>query len=168
VDDRTTIRPAGAADVRTHVTDRNDRWQLLDHLAHRRGTLLFAFRDGEFAGHVFIRLVPAEEPELRTDLPGVPLLQHLRVVEVHQRNGVARRLVEAAEARLRELRHTAVVLGVDPENDAAISLYRTLHFTVWREHTLTTFREDVRDDGTTVREEDQCLVFIKHLELPDS
>jgi ribosomal protein S18 acetylase RimI-like enzyme len=166
MDDDEVIRPAGEADVWAHVGDRNARRQLLDHLAHKRGVLLFAFRGEAFLGHIFVRLVPPEEPELHAGLPGVPLLQHLSVTDEHRRNGVGRRLIGAAEALLSARGHTTVALGVDPANTAAISLYRTLFFAVWREETLTTFREDVRDDGTTVREADQCLVFIKHLARP--
>jgi hypothetical protein len=37
---------------------------------------------------------------------------------------------------------------------------------MWREQTLTTFREDVGDDGSVVREEEPFLVFVKRLDRP--
>jgi ribosomal protein S18 acetylase RimI-like enzyme len=160
------VRLAGEADVVAHVGERQDRWLLLDHLARKRGVPLFAFRDEVFLGHLFVRLAPPEEPELRAGLPGVPLLQHLRVVNGFQRNGVGRRLIEAAEALLATSGHRSVALGVDPTNRAAMSFYQSLSFTAWREETLTTFREEVRDDGTTVRYVDRCFVFVKHLDRP--
>ncbi len=166
MDDGMIIRPAGEAEVRIHIGDRNDRWLLLDHLAQRRGVPLFAFRGEIFLGHLFIRLAPPEERELRAGLPGVPLLQHLRVIDGHQRNGVGRRLIEAAEVFLGTRGHAIVALGVDPDNAAVIAFYRSLSFAAWREETLTTFREEVRDDGTTVREVDQCLIFVKTLGRP--
>ena len=161
--DEVSIREAGDADVREFVLNRDDQRYLRDHLSHKGGVLLFAFRDGIFAGHIFLRLAVAEEPELREGLPGVPLLERLRVMDGHQRSGIARSLIAAAEERLRYSGHVRVALGVHPDNDIAIRLYETLSFTVWREHTLTTFREHVRDDGSTVREEEPCLVFVKDL-----
>jgi ribosomal protein S18 acetylase RimI-like enzyme len=81
----------------------------------------------------------------------------------HQSSGIARLLIGAAERRLRRSGHERVALGVHPDNEIAIRLYETLSFTVWRGRTLDTFREHVRDDGSTVREEEPCLVFVKDL-----
>jgi GNAT superfamily N-acetyltransferase len=163
VRDGVSIREAGGADVRQLVVNSDDRRYLLDHLGRQHGVLLFAFRRGAFAGHLFLRLVAPEEPELREKLPGVPLLERLRVMDSHQRSGIARGLIAAAEQRLSAFGHTRVALGVHPDNQVAINLYRTLSFTVWREQTLTTFREHVKEDGSTVREEEPCLVFVKDL-----
>jgi GNAT superfamily N-acetyltransferase len=96
----------------------------------------------------------------------VPLLPHLRVVDGYQRNGVGRRLIETAEAFLKACGHRVPALGVDPGDEPVISFYRSLSFRAWREQTLTTFREEVRDDGTTVRVEDRCLVFVKDIGRP--
>ena len=166
--DGVSIRTAADSDVRTFVGDRNDRHYLLDHLGQNRGIVLFAFRDGIFAGHILLRLAPAEEAELRSGLPGVPILERLRVTSVHQRSGIGRRLIAAAEERLWALGYRRVALGVHPDNSNAIGLYRSLSFAVWREQTLTTFREHVHDDGSTVREEEPCLVFVKALQPPPS
>ncbi len=161
--DDVSIRTAADKDVRRLIGDRDDRRYFLDHLAHQGGVLLFAFRDGAFAGHVLLRLASPEEPELRDDLPGVPLLERLKVVSAHQRSGIGRRLIAEAEVRLSALGHRRVALGVHPDNENAIRLYRSLAFVVWRDQPLTTFREHVRDDGSTVREEEPCLVFVKRL-----
>ncbi|NMO51281.1 GNAT family N-acetyltransferase [Actinoplanes sp. TBRC 11911] len=164
--DDVRIVEAAEDDVRRFVSDQYHRRHLLVHLGERRGILLFAFRGAVFLGHLFLRLAPAEEQELRSGLPGVPLLQHLRVMDEHQRAGVGRRLIGAAERRLRAMGHRRVALGVHPANDDAIRLYRRLSFTEWREQTLMTFREDVGDDGRVVREEEPFLVFVKRLDRP--
>ncbi|MBO3743098.1 GNAT family N-acetyltransferase [Actinoplanes flavus] len=118
------------------------------------------------AEDVFLRLGPAEEPELRAGLPGVPLLQHLEVLEGHKRGGVARRLLTEAEQHLYTLGHRQVALGVSPDNEPAIALYRSLLFTLWRAQPLKTFREDLLDDGRIERVPELCLVFIKPLSRP--
>jgi ribosomal protein S18 acetylase RimI-like enzyme len=166
VDDETSIRDAGADDVRRFVKNTDDRHYLLQHLDGRRGVLLFAFRAWAFAGHIVLRLAAAEEPELRAGLPGVPLLERLRVADGQQNSGVGRSLIAAAEHRLSALGHRQVALGVHPENEPAIRLYERLAFAVWRRETLTTFSEHVQEDGRTVRAEEPCLVYVKDLPPP--
>ena len=161
--DDVSIRPADAEDVEKFIEDKHLRRRFLDHLHHQRGILLFAFRGDVFLGHVFLRRASAEEPVLRHGLYKVPLLQHLKVMDEHQRSGVGGRLIRAAERHLRSLGHRSVALGVHPDNDVAIRLYRRLSFRRWHKHTLTTFRETVLDDDSTVREEELCLVFVKRL-----
>ena len=164
--DDVSIRTASDADVRDFVEDRDERHYFLDHLGNGRGILLFAFRDRVFAGHIFLRLEPAEELELRGGLPGVPLLQHLRVTEQHRRSGIARLLLREAERRLLALGHRRVALVVHPENRHAINLYRGQFYTAWRNQELTTFREHVHDDGSIRREPEPYLVFVKALGPP--
>ncbi|KUL38996.1 GNAT family N-acetyltransferase [Actinoplanes awajinensis] len=164
--DDVSIRAASHEDVRKLIEDRYDRHHLLDHLHHRRGILLLALVGEGLAGHLFLRFAPPEEPELRDGLPGVPLLQHLRVMERHQRSGVARRLLAEAENRLRALGHGRVALGVHPDNHRAIRLYEDLSFTAWRDRHLATFREHVLEDGNTVRVQEPCLVLVKQLAPP--
>jgi ribosomal protein S18 acetylase RimI-like enzyme len=166
VRDRVSIRAATDEDVRRFVDDRDDRHFFLDHLGEKHGLLLFAFHSDNMVGHIFLRLEPAEEPELREGLPGVPLLERLKVRDPHRRLGIGQLLIAEAEGALWEMGHRQVALGVHPDNRHAIRLYERLSFTVWREQTLTTFREHVRDDGTRIREEDPCLVFVKQLDQP--
>ncbi|WP_179855491.1 GNAT family N-acetyltransferase [Paractinoplanes atraurantiacus] len=162
--DVVSIRTASDEDVRKFVENRNERHYFLDHLGQDHGIILFAFRGEVLAGYIFVRLAPAEEPELRAGLPGVPLLQHLRVLEEHQRSGVARRLLSEAERQLTLRGYHRVALGVHPSNERAINLYKGLSFTAWREESLPTFHVEVLDDDSTERSDDVCLVFVKHLE----
>ncbi|MFC3739455.1 GNAT family N-acetyltransferase [Paractinoplanes deccanensis] len=162
--DEVSIRTASDEDVRKLVDNRNDRHYFLDHLDRDRGIILFAFRGEALAGYIFLRLAPAEEPELRAGLPGVPLLQHLRVLDGHEHYGVARTLLSEAERQLALLGFHRVALGVHPSNERAIALYQGLSFTAWREEHLPTFHVEVLDDDSTERSDDVCLVLVKHLE----
>jgi ribosomal protein S18 acetylase RimI-like enzyme len=168
VTERVSIRRADAKDVRLLVRNPEDRHGLLDHLRHRRGILLFAFRkdaagDDVFAGHIFIRMVPNDEPELEQSLPRIPLLMYLRVMDEHQRNGLGRQLVDAAEKILIRKKQRMVALGVDPENTQAIALYESLSFTQWRDEPIKTHGWAVRDDGRVDRVGEECLIYRKDL-----
>ncbi|WP_157751472.1 GNAT family N-acetyltransferase [Actinoplanes derwentensis] len=158
-----SIRTASDEDVRELVEDRHDRHHFLEHLGNQRGILLFALRGEALIGHVFLRTGPAEEPELRDGLPRVPLLQHLKVTAEHRGRGIAQRLLAEAENRLRALQHRRVALGVHPDNQRAIRLYRWTGFAAWRDEPIITDRIDVAEDGTTVRTAELCLVFVKSL-----
>ncbi|MEV4349982.1 GNAT family N-acetyltransferase [Actinoplanes sp. NPDC049596] len=171
--DGVSIRRAGANDVRELVLDPEDRHGLLDHLRHRRGILLFAFRrdaagGAVFAGHIFIRIAPNDEPELTDRLRQAPLLLYLRVVDEHQRNGLGRRLVEEAERILARGRHPMVALGVDPENTRAIAFYESLSFTRWRDEPIRTHGWAVREDGGVEQVEEDCLIYQKLLPGPET
>lgn len=161
--DRVTTRTASVDDVQKLVDDRNDRRYFLDHLGSDRGILLFAFRADVFVGHIFLRLEPPEEPELRDGLPGVPLIQHLKVLETYRNQGIGTQLIEEAERRLIARDHRRVALAVHPGNVRAIDLYGRLSFAQWRTELLDTFQESVDDDGRIVREHERCLVFVKTL-----
>ncbi|HJW63533.1 MAG TPA: GNAT family N-acetyltransferase, partial [Actinomycetes bacterium] len=55
-----------------------------DRLARQqdgRGVLLVAWLDGRPVGDVFLDRGPADQPEVRHHLPGVPMLDHLEVLE---------------------------------------------------------------------------------------
>jgi ribosomal protein S18 acetylase RimI-like enzyme len=163
-----SIRRAGADDVRNGVRDAGDRHGLLDHLQHRRGILLFAFRkdrtaDDVFAGHIFIRMAPNDEPELEESFPRIPLLMYLRVVDELQSNGFGRQLVDEAEKILVRRQQPMVALGVDPENVRAIAFYEKLSYVRWRDQLIKTHGWAVGDDGQVERVEEECLIYLKEL-----
>jgi len=159
-----TTRTASVEDVQKLVDDVDDRRYFLDHLGNGRGILLFAFRADEFVGHIFLRLEPAEEPDLREGLPGVPLIQHLKVLETYRDKGIGTKLIGAAERQLIARDHRQVALAVNPANERAINLYERLNFALWRTELLDTFQERVGDDGCVLREQEHCLVFVKTLQ----
>jgi ribosomal protein S18 acetylase RimI-like enzyme len=157
------VRTATTADVRGHVLDVDDREFFLDRLRAADGLALFAFLGAEMAGHIFVRLGPAAEAELREHLPGVPILEHLKVAEHHRGAGIGRHLIAVAENTLRDLGFARVALGVLPENVHAIRLYERLLFTAWREETLDTFQVHIDPDGTRTRRTESCRVYLKDL-----
>ena len=69
----------------------------LDQQGRREGELLIAWSDAAAVGDVYLWLSPADEPEVRAFLPGVPLLNHLEVVEYLRRQGIGTKLVARAE-----------------------------------------------------------------------
>ena len=77
------IRPAPAGDLEPFVAvfgaERGFFTDCLAGQAAGAGVLLVAWLDGWPVGDVFLRLGPADAPEVRRHLPGVPTLVHLEV-----------------------------------------------------------------------------------------
>lgn len=128
-----------------------------------RGFLLVAFADGAPVGRLYVRLEPADEPEVRERLPGVALLQHLQVVEGFRQRGIGRRLIGCAERLLRQQGHARVALGVVPDNIVAVALYQALQYADWGYGEVVTTREVPGPDGTCVPAPEQCHIFVKVL-----
>ena len=109
------IRPAAAGDLEPLVAVFGaERRFFADCLATQEaggGVLLVAWVDGRPVGDVFLSLGPADEPEVRRHLPGVPTLVHLEVVGPLQRRGIGTALVRAGEDVARRLGHDRVALG---------------------------------------------------------
>lgn len=129
----------------------------------RRGAVLSAWRKGELAGAILVSWEPADEPEIRQHLPGVPLLYRLQVRAEMRRRGVATALVRAAEELLIGRGHDAVASGVDRQNEPAVQLYRSLGFEQWAHGEIATVREHYADDGKLVTTPDRCLIFVRPL-----
>jgi GNAT superfamily N-acetyltransferase len=91
------IRPASAGDLEPlGAVFASERGFFADCLARQEagsGVLLVAWLDGWPAGDVFLNLGPADEPEVRRHLPGVPTLVHLEVAGRLQRRGIGTALV---------------------------------------------------------------------------
>jgi hypothetical protein len=76
------VRPGSDADLATLVAVLGEHHWFTDRLARQQngsGVLLVAWLDGQPAGVVFLDCEPAEEPEVRRHLLGVPRLDHLEV-----------------------------------------------------------------------------------------
>jgi GNAT superfamily N-acetyltransferase len=162
--DAVHVRQATEQDVRDYVPAEVDQRFFLRRLRQVgpwHGRVLMAFVDRVPAGHVYLRFPPAEEAELRELLPGVPLLERLLVFAEFRHRGVGAALVGNAERVLSGFGYEAVALGVDPRNTIAIQLYRRLGFRIWRDELVTTFKERIAEDGTLVRDEDLCRIFVK-------
>ncbi|NUW34236.1 GNAT family N-acetyltransferase [Nonomuraea sp. SMC257] len=136
------------------------------HLARQRaghGVLLVAWRAFSPVGHVYLWLAPAEEPEVRDRLPGVPLIVHLRVAPQHRGRRIGSRLMDVAERRLSELGHARVALGVDLDNHRARALYRRRGYRDWPYPPVPTTREVFRPDGRVEAMADVCHILVKDL-----
>ncbi|GAA4099303.1 GNAT family N-acetyltransferase [Nonomuraea soli] len=126
------------------------------------GKLLVAWTDFTTpAGAVYLWLAPAQEPELRAGLVGVPLLTDLEVRPAFRRQGIATRLVKEAES-LAAARSHRLALGVSPDKSELHRFWRNRDYQPWRLW-LETTRDIFQDDGTVDREIDYCHVLVKNL-----
>jgi hypothetical protein len=77
------IRPGSDADLAALVAALGERHWFTDRLSRQQrggGVLLVAWLEGRPVGEVFLECEPAKEPEVRRQLPGVPRLDHLKVL----------------------------------------------------------------------------------------
>src|SRR4029453_11916210 len=161
------IRPASAGDLEPLVAVfGSERRFFTDCLARQgagRGVLLGAWRDGWPVGDVFLSLGPADEPEVRRHLPGVPTLVHLEVLGPLQRRGIGPALGRAGEAAARRLGHDRIALGVGLDNPGARRLYERLGYIDWGHgHTITSWRER-RPDSAPVTVTETIDMLVKRL-----
>ncbi len=160
------VRPALDADLPALVDTLGQERFFTGYLDRQRtgaGTLLVAWLDGRPVGDVYLRCEPADEPEIREHLAGVPLLVHHEVHPEHQRRGIGTALIEAAErlAAERGLTRTALAVGVD--NPDAVRLYRRLRYVDWRRGTVDVSWEEPGHGMVTLI----CEVLVKPLVAPD-
>jgi GNAT superfamily N-acetyltransferase len=129
------IRPAAAGDLEPlGAVFASERGFFADCLARQEagsGVLLVAWLDGWPAGDVFLSLGPADQPELRRHLPGVPMLIHLEVAGRLQRRGIGTALVRGGEDTARRFGRDLIALGVGLDNPGARRLYERLGYTDW-------------------------------------
>ncbi len=128
------VRRATSRDLAAIVSSLGQEWFFRDCLTRqdrREGELTLALLDGEPIGDVFLRYSPADEPEIRARLEGVPFLIHLEVAENHRGGGVGSRLVQTAERRARELGYDRIALSVGIDNPRAQALYERLGYASW-------------------------------------
>ncbi|MFL6141527.1 MAG: GNAT family N-acetyltransferase [Labedaea sp.] len=161
------VRPARLADLEALVGALGQQQFFIDRLARQnsgRGILLTAWKGARAQGDVYLRLEPAEEPEIRMLLPGVPFLTHLEVVPRYQNRGIGTQLITAAERHLHRLGHDQVALAVEITNLDAARLYKRLGYTHWNHNPVVCYAR-LDDDRLSVRAE-ICDVLVKQLALP--
>ena len=128
------IRVADKSDLDALVTAMGQPDFFTDRIGRTRqgaGELLVAWLDGEVVGDVYLYREVHEEPELRREFPGVPLLNHLEVTPAWQGRGIGTALVHACEAAARERGHDVLILGVGLDNSDAKRLYKRLGYVDW-------------------------------------
>ena len=105
-----------ADDVFDHAIDRGN---LARYLALPQHHLLVALLDGEIVAQ--LAAVVHRHPDLR---PTELYIDELAVTPALRRQGIGRRLLDAAFALGRELGCTEAWVGTEPDNTAAHALYR--------------------------------------------
>ncbi|WP_250030919.1 GNAT family N-acetyltransferase [Paractinoplanes maris] len=161
------VRPVRANELRLLATD-EVHFGLLRNRLNRRdaghGELLAAWIGDVAVGHIFIWTDVAEEPEIRDNLAGVPLVMNLWVRDQFRHRGIGTELVRSAEKWLQEHGHRRVALGVSPHNKEAVRLYLRLLYDPWRYGDIKTEYEEFHDDGTSAgRVFEVCAVYVKEL-----
>jgi GNAT superfamily N-acetyltransferase len=158
-----TIRPARPEDLTSLIRRLGQGRFFADRLARQRderGVLLTAWHGGTVIGDVYLWLEPAEEPEIRTFLPGVPLVTHLEIHRDHRCLGAGTRLIRAAEQWLTRLGHAEVALAVEVNNRAAARLYTRLGYREWPHPPVTCYSPG---DLNGHRRVELCFVMVKKL-----
>jgi ribosomal protein S18 acetylase RimI-like enzyme len=132
------------------------------------GELLVARQKGTPVGVVYLWLAPAEEPELRQHLPGVPLLNHLEVAAGHRNQGIGTAIIGHAEARVRAAGRRAIALGIRLDNVDAARLYKRLGYVEWEHGELATHYVVFLADGGEDRHPEMCRILVKDLPATSS
>ncbi|MEV4511651.1 GNAT family N-acetyltransferase [Dactylosporangium sp. NPDC049525] len=167
--DQLEVRPAIERELDLVVAAFGDASFLAERMARQsedNGVLLVAWLHGKAVGCVYVWFEDAEEAELRKHLPGVPLLNRLRVVEPLRNNRIGTALVHAAERLVREQGHTQLALGISLDNADAERLYLRLGFAEWPHGLVDTYYV-VFKDGNEIREPELCRILVKDLDDRD-
>jgi GNAT superfamily N-acetyltransferase len=160
------IRPGSEADLAALVAALGQRHFFTDHLARQQqggAVLLLAWLDGRPVGDVFLECGPAEEPEVRRHLPGVPRLIHLEVLGPFQRRGIGTALIRAGEDTARRLGNERIALGVGLDNRDARRLYERLGYADWGHGTVVGTWVERDHDGPPVTLSEVCDMLVKRL-----
>jgi ribosomal protein S18 acetylase RimI-like enzyme len=151
---RLRLRPATDDDLPALVDALRQEELFVDRLkrqAEGRGTLLAAWQSGKIVGVVYLWYEPADEPEVRQRLRGVPLIRNLEVPPANRNRGVGTRILAEAENVLRRRGYRRVALGVTEDNAGAIRLYLRHGYRPWSFDTVRT-------------DDEEYQIFVKHLE----
>jgi GNAT superfamily N-acetyltransferase len=163
---RVEVRPGSDADFATLVAVLGERHWFTDRLARQQrggGVVLVAWLEGRPVGEVFLECAPANEPEVRRHLPGVPRLDHLEVPGPLWGQGIGTALIGAAEDTARQLGHERIALGVGLDNPKARRLYGRLGYADWGHGTVVGTWVEHPDDGPPVTLSETWSVLVKRL-----
>jgi GNAT superfamily N-acetyltransferase len=160
------VRPGSAADLAALVSVLGERHFFTDRLARQQrggGVLLVAWLDRHPVGDVFLECEPAEEPQVRRYLPGVPRLDHLEVLGPFMGRGIGTALIRAAEDTARQLGHERIALGVGLDNPKARRLYERLGYADWGRGPVVGSWVEYPDDGPPVTLSETYHMLVKRL-----
>lgn len=157
------IRRARAADLDILTGELGQRRTFDDRMARqsrRLGMLLVAWLRARPIGVIYLWLETAEEPEIRTHLPGTPILNHFEIHPDHRGAGAGTTLITEAERRLRKLGFRQVALAVEITNKRAARLYKRLGYRKWPHSNVRCYS---LTDGNGVRHVEICQIMVKVL-----
>jgi GNAT superfamily N-acetyltransferase len=160
------IRSAADGDLDALVAVLGQRHYFSEHLARQRdghGVLLVAWVAGGPVGDLFLAWPPADQPPIREQLPGVPQLTHLEVLDPVRRRGVGTALIRAAEDVARGFGHDRIGLAVGLDNRNARRLYERLGYVDWGHGTVVVSWVERDHHGPPVRSSEICDVLVKRL-----
>lgn len=161
--DKLHVRRARPGDLEALIRELGQAAVLDDRMSRQSkhlGMLLTAWRGNRPVGVIYLWLEDAEEAELQEHLPGVPILNHLKIHPNHRGRGIGTKLIKAAERRLRMVGFSQVALAVEMTNGRATRLYRRLGYEDWphppvRCYSLT--------DSTGERRVEICRIMVHAL-----
>jgi GNAT superfamily N-acetyltransferase len=159
------IRQARAGDLPEIVRALGEERFFTDRLRRqeeKHGELFVALDHDTVVGVVYVWRGAAEERELREHLPGVPLLNHLEVIEGRRNNGVGTAIIGAAEAHVRSLGIPRLALGLRLDNTDAARLYKRLGYREWEYGEIWTTYV-VMADGEEKQIPERCRILVKDL-----
>ncbi len=140
----------------------------LDPLYKRRITamiknddlVLFAARhSGVYVGRVSLWLAPVDEALPREKYPGVPFINALEVKKSYRKQGIATKLINALEEEVIARGIHSIALGVEPDNAAAIALYKKLGYEFTGDIYESCWEEE--SDGEAKRVCVECKLMLK-------
>jgi len=165
-----SIRPAAGADLPAIIEALGQQHFFAERFRRQqdgRGVLLVAWLDGRPVGDVYVWLERAEEWQLREHLPGIPLLNHLEVVDGMRNRAIGTAIVEAAERLLAAQGFKQVALGIRLDNAGAARLYERLGYAEWEHGHIETSYVVFLADGQEDREPEMCRILVKDLRTDD-
>lgn len=121
---------------------------------------LIAWLDGAPVGNLCLILGGPESAEAREGLPVGPEINAFDVIPALRNQGIGSSLITTAERRARDLGHTATVLGVEVNNDAAHRLYERLGYQDWP-HGQTCDSYIWTDDAGNEHEQEETVVWMQ-------
>lgn len=137
-----------------------------DMMKHDEMVVFAVEHEGIYVGRCSLWLGPADEPEVRKTLPGVPLVNALEIHPDYYRKGLATMLIYSLENEVKKRGKTQLTLGVEPQNTPGRALYEKLGFhyiLADGQETYPCFWYETASDGTPVKHEIDARLMVKEL-----
>jgi ribosomal protein S18 acetylase RimI-like enzyme len=140
------------------------RWKQM--IQHNELLLVVVRKGNANIGRLNIWLAKPDEPEIDKCFSGIPLINALQVNPANHRMGAGTMLMDYAHKLLKDRGYASVGLGVEPDNDRAINLYKKCGYAQTKidgNNTYTTSWDETKPDKTIQRYSVEALFFLKSL-----